>query len=156
MRASPVTSHSFDDVFRECPATRPRQRVRTLRRVDVAVRVDRHTFTRRALVRPAIMGETWDVAHDPVLVQGSDAHPVHPVRGVSYWEDDESDDARIFIAVQDLRLIALNAHTGALYPDFGHGGFVDLSISLGREINPVRVTHTSTVISSKLPAVGKS
>jgi len=66
-------------------------------------------------------------------------------RGVSYWEDDESDDARIFIAVQDLRLIALNAGTGALYPDFGHGGFVDLSISLGREINPVRVTHTSPV-----------
>ncbi len=53
-------------------------------------------------------------------------------RGVSYWEDDESDDARIFIALQDLRLVALNSRTGALYPDFGHGGFVDLSISLGR------------------------
>ena len=66
-------------------------------------------------------------------------------RGVFYWEDDESDDARIFIALQDLRLVALNARTGALYPDFGHGGFVDLSISLGREINPVRVTHTSPV-----------
>ena len=66
-------------------------------------------------------------------------------RGVAYWEDDESDDARIFIALQDLRLVALNALTGALYPDFGHGGFVDLSISLGREINPVRVTHTSPV-----------
>ena len=66
-------------------------------------------------------------------------------RGVAYWEDDGSDDARIFIAVQDLRLVALNARTGALYPDFGHGGFVDLSLGLGREINPVRVTHTSPV-----------
>ena len=66
-------------------------------------------------------------------------------RGVAYWEDDESDDARIFIALQDLRLVALNARTGGLYPDFGHGGFVDLSLSLGREINPVRVTHTSPV-----------
>ena len=66
-------------------------------------------------------------------------------RGVSYWADDESDDARIFIALQDLRLVALNAYTGALYPDFGHGGFVDLSLGLGREINPVRVTHTSPV-----------
>ena len=38
-------------------------------------------------------------------------------RGVSYWEDDESDDARIFIALQDLRLVALNARTGARYPE---------------------------------------
>ncbi len=66
-------------------------------------------------------------------------------RGVSYWEDDESDDARIFIALHDLRLVALNARTGGLYPDFGHGGFVDLSISLGREINPERLTHSSPV-----------
>ena len=36
-------------------------------------------------------------------------------RGVSYWADDDSDDARIFIATHDLLLIALNARTGALY-----------------------------------------
>jgi quinoprotein glucose dehydrogenase len=66
-------------------------------------------------------------------------------RGVSYWEDNEGDDARIFIALHDLRLVALNARTGGLYPDFGHGGFVDLSGSLGREIDPVRVTHSSPV-----------
>ena len=66
-------------------------------------------------------------------------------RGVAYWEDDESDDARIFIALHDLRLVALNARTGGLYPDFGDGGLVDLSGSLGREIDPVRVTHSSPV-----------
>jgi len=48
------------------------------------------------------------------------------------------DDARIFIALQDLRLVALNARTGGLYPDFGHGGFVDLDLGLGREINLLR------------------
>jgi len=46
------------------------------------------------------------------------------------------DDARIFIALQDLRLVALNARTGGLYPDFGQGGFVD--VDLGREINLLR------------------
>ncbi len=66
-------------------------------------------------------------------------------RGVSYWEDDDTDDARIFIATHDLRLVALNARTGALYPDFGEGGVVDLSGSLGREIDPTRVTHSSPV-----------
>ncbi|MEO2031404.1 MAG: hypothetical protein ABGZ35_04910, partial [Planctomycetaceae bacterium] len=33
-------------------------------------------------------------------------------RGVSYWEDDDSDDARVFIATHDLFLVALNAKTG--------------------------------------------
>jgi quinoprotein glucose dehydrogenase len=66
-------------------------------------------------------------------------------RGVAYWEDDESDDARIFIALHDLRLLALNARTGSLYPDFGESGLVDLSGSLGREINSERVTHSSPV-----------
>ena len=35
-------------------------------------------------------------------------------RGVSYWDDADSDDARIVIATHDLRLIALDARTGAL------------------------------------------
>jgi len=52
------------------------------------------------------------------------------------------DDARILIALQDLRLVALNARTGGLYPDFGHGGFVDLDLGLGREINLLRSRPT--------------
>ena len=63
-------------------------------------------------------------------------------RGVSYWEDDKTDDARIFIATHDLLLVALNARTGALYPDFGVGGTVDLSGSLGRAIDRARLTHS--------------
>ena len=54
-------------------------------------------------------------------------------RGVSYWKDSQSDDARIVIATHDLRLIALNARTGGLYPDFGDNGMVDLSQSLERD-----------------------
>ena len=38
--------------------------------------------------------------------------------------------------------MALNARTGALYPDFGAGGTVDLSGSLGRAIDRTRLTHS--------------
>ena len=44
-------------------------------------------------------------------------------RGVAYWSD--GDDARV-VAVIGSRLIALNARTGARYPGFGDGGYVDL------------------------------
>ena len=66
-------------------------------------------------------------------------------RGVSYWKDSQSDDARIVIATHDLRLIALNARTGGLYPDFGDNGMVDLSQSLEREIDRSRITHSTPV-----------
>ena len=66
-------------------------------------------------------------------------------RGVSYWEDDESDDARIFIASHDLRLVALDARTGARYADFGTGGYVDLTQGFDREIDASRMTYSSPV-----------
>jgi len=66
-------------------------------------------------------------------------------RGVSYWSDEQSNDKRIFIATHDQRLIALEARTGALYPDFGENGIVDLSESLGRPTDRVRLTHSSPV-----------
>ena len=46
-------------------------------------------------------------------------------RGVAYWKDADGTDARI-IAVLGSSLAALNAKTGARYPDFGEGGEVDL------------------------------
>ena len=63
-------------------------------------------------------------------------------RGVSYWEDEGSDDARIFIATHDLLLVALNARTGRQYADFGADGAVDLSASLGRPVDRARFTHS--------------
>ena len=66
-------------------------------------------------------------------------------RGLSYWKDDESDDARIFMANHDLKLVALNARTGALYPGFGENGYVDLTQGYGREIDPSRMTYSSPV-----------
>ena len=66
-------------------------------------------------------------------------------RGVSYWADSDSEDARIFIATHDLRLVALNARTGSLYSGFGENGTVDLSGSLGQPIDRTRITHSSPV-----------
>lgn len=64
-------------------------------------------------------------------------------RGVSYWTD--GTDARIFLAAHDRTLWALDAKTGKPCADFGEGGKVDLATTLGREINPRILTHTSPV-----------
>ena len=47
-------------------------------------------------------------------------------RGVAYWRGRDGDDARV-IAVVGSTLVALNARTGARYPDFGVDGEVDLT-----------------------------
>jgi len=62
-------------------------------------------------------------------------------RGVAYWSDGK--DARVLIATHDLRLVALNAKTGELYPDFGDGGTVDLSTTLGKKVRMNSLTHSS-------------
>ena len=46
-------------------------------------------------------------------------------RGVAYWSDSMSDEARV-IAVVGSTLVALDARTGERYDDFGDGGAVDL------------------------------
>src|SRR5579859_3281660 len=61
-------------------------------------------------------------------------------RGVSYWEGAARNgqgrkgveiDKRIFYGTFDGRLIALDARTGKLCPDFGNGGWVDLRRGVG-------------------------
>ena len=66
-------------------------------------------------------------------------------RGLSYWKDDQSDDARIFMSNHDLKLVALNARTGARYPGFGENGYVDLTQGYGRAIDASRMTYSSPV-----------
>ena len=64
---------------------------------------------------------------------------------MSYWKDDEGDDARIFLSNHDLKLVALNARTGARYPDFGENGYIDLTKGYDREIDASRMTYSSPV-----------
>jgi membrane-bound PQQ-dependent dehydrogenase (glucose/quinate/shikimate family) len=49
-----------------------------------------------------------------------------PHRGVSYWESGDGSDRRILYGTPDGRLVALDARSGRLRPDFGQGGMVDL------------------------------
>ena len=55
-------------------------------------------------------------------------------RGVAYWDDPRSGDARV-IAVVGSYLVALDARTGARFPDFGAGGEVDLRQGFDREVD---------------------
>ncbi len=54
-------------------------------------------------------------------------------RGVAYWSDG-ADDERIVFATGGMQLLTLDPATGALVTDFGDGGYVDLTLGLGREI----------------------
>ncbi len=62
----------------------------------------------------------FDPLPDGVTRRGSSS------RGVAYWRGQDGEDARI-IAVVGSTLVALNARTGARYPDFGVDGEVDLT-----------------------------
>jgi glucose dehydrogenase len=50
-------------------------------------------------------------------------------RGVSYWPGDARTPARIFASTRN-QLVALDAKTGTLVPEFGNGGSVDMGSSM--------------------------
>jgi quinoprotein glucose dehydrogenase len=50
-------------------------------------------------------------------------------RGITYWPGDEKTPARIFGSAQE-KLLALDAKTGRLIPQFGEGGFVDMGTTM--------------------------
>ena len=76
-------------------------------------------------------------------------------RGVAYWDDPESTDARV-LAVVGSYLVALNAHTGERYPTFGNSGEVDLTKGYDREVkefswgSPPIVVNDIVVIGSMI------
>ncbi|MBM41540.1 MAG: pyrroloquinoline quinone-dependent dehydrogenase [Acidobacteria bacterium] len=76
-------------------------------------------------------------------------------RGVAYWEDSESDDARV-VAVVGAELVALNAVTGARYSEFGVDGAVDLT--LGYDIRPVErfVWRSAPLVVSDVVVIGSA
>jgi glucose dehydrogenase len=82
--------------------------------------------TRRSVV--ALDGKTGELMWSHSLREGKRAG-VSPRqlsgRGVSYWTDGRGDDRVLYITT-GYRLVALNAHTGAMINSFGTGGIVDL------------------------------
>jgi quinoprotein glucose dehydrogenase len=81
---------------------------------------------------PATGATKW--SYDPKVDRSVDAGDFNN-RGVSWWADPTAPASqpcarRIFLAAVDVRLIALDAATGALCADFGSGGTVDLKVGL--------------------------
>ena len=86
------------------------------------------TAHNKAIALDAATGkEKW--TYDPKIDRNKGYSEVTS-RGVSYWKDPKG-GGRIFFGTLDARLIALDAATGKLCPDFGKGGIVDLGESLG-------------------------
>ena len=62
-------------------------------------------------------------------------------RGVGYWTD--GTDERVIMGTTTRQLIALNAKTGELYPDFGENGLVDMGKGLDRPIEETQLRFTA-------------
>ena len=102
------------------------------------------SFSQVLALDPATGTVVWH--YDPKSYEaGRPANAGFQHRGLEYWTDGR--DQRLFIATGDRRLIAINAKTGELYPDFGVDGegFTDTSKRLGRDINIRNYTHNSPV-----------
>jgi quinoprotein glucose dehydrogenase len=65
-------------------------------------------------------------------------------RGVAYWSSPEKGKDRVVYITPSFQLIALDAQTGHLIPDFGEGGVVDLKKGLGTYADPLTTTIGST------------
>lgn len=70
-------------------------------------------------------------------------------RGVAYWSSPVSGKDRVIYITPGFQLIALDAETGHLVPEFGNKGVVDLRKGLGSHVDPV----TSTIGSTSPPII---
>ena len=65
-------------------------------------------------------------------------------RGVAYWSSPVKGKDRVIYITPGFQLIALDAQTGNLIPDFGDHGVVDLKRGLGPQVDPLTATIGST------------
>ncbi len=65
-------------------------------------------------------------------------------RGVAYWSAPEKGKDRVIYITPGFQLIALDAQSGQLIPDFGDRGVVDLKKGLGSHVDPLTATIGST------------
>jgi quinoprotein glucose dehydrogenase len=76
-------------------------------------------------------------------------------RGLAYWTDGRQE--RIFYVTIGYRLVALDAKTGNLVPDFGSGGIVDLKLGDDQEIDLITGEvglHAAPVVANDVVIVG--
>ncbi len=76
-------------------------------------------------------------------------------RGLAYWTDGRRE--RLLLGTGDAYLIAVDAKTGALDPDFGDGGKVDLMAGVARATRATTFTNSSApIVSRDVVVVGAS
>jgi quinoprotein glucose dehydrogenase len=74
-------------------------------------------------------------------------------RGVVYWEDENSDNKRIFYSVGS-KTFAIDADNGEVIKNFGKGGYFDLTQDLGRETKSFVSGTTPGIIYKDLLIIG--
>ncbi len=88
-------------------------------------------FNRIIALDPASGQEIW--AYDPQKPLTGTIHGSHTCRGVSYWQSEDTDERskfcgkRIYQAMGNATLLAVDADNGKLCPEFGDNGKIDLS-----------------------------
>lgn len=79
---------------------------------------------------PESGAEIW--VYDPKIDIDSGLFAEFTSRGVSAWRDEASGKLRLYMGTIDARLIAVDAETGKLVSEFGDGGVIDLTHSVGK------------------------
>jgi len=74
-------------------------------------------------------------------------------RGVTYWEDKNRDNKRLFYSVGQ-KTYAIDAETGQPIMRFGKGGYLDLAEDLGRKVNSYVSGTTPGIIYKDLIILG--
>ncbi|HWZ02103.1 MAG TPA: hypothetical protein VNX40_00760, partial [Mucilaginibacter sp.] len=74
-------------------------------------------------------------------------------RGVTYWEDKNGDNKRLFYSVGQ-KTFAIDAESGQPITSFGKGGYLDLTEDLGRKVNSYVSGTTPGVIYKDLLILG--
>ena len=92
--------------------------------------------SRRAVVAiDAATGETLWVHRQDEGKRGEEAPRRLSGRGLAYWTDGRVE--RIIYVTPGYQMIGLDAKTGAMVPNFGKGGRVDLKLEDDQEMDPI-------------------
>ena len=77
-------------------------------------------------------------------------------RGVAYWPGDGRTPARLYSGVREGRMVALDAKTGAVAPDFGERGYVDLKESVRGDVDGAFMLDSPPVVYRDIVITGGS
>ena len=77
-------------------------------------------------------------------------------RGVAYWPGDATTPARLYSGVREGRMVALDAKTGRVVPDFGDRGYIDLKSSIRGDVDGAFMLDSPPVIYKDIVITGGS